>query len=319
MPNNYQPQLEKLYPENSIGGQCGVFVHKLIQIPLVGDTIQSKTAAVKKFGYTAAQVNGGYDAGDALILDIGTAAGHVCFVNNIVNGVMTLTESNWNLDQRVHHTRPLSVHDKVIVGCLRGKLLFNPVFNQRVLVLTSNIADLPNLQAGIKTYTDLVLATTTDFTIQVDYVAVTQDWTIVTDSNGTVYIQPMDIIKAAETVQLANGKQYDAVCLVYDNSKMNPKPNHPCQAPIFQDGMTVFEIPLDWISNNGVIDQFSTEIFFAHELSHSEYYLINTKGGFLIRDRTHDEVVLNPQTPTVITYFIQYLIDLEPFWSYLIH
>lgn len=325
---NYQPILEKLYPDGSVQGECGVFAHKLQNFPLVGDTIQTKTTAVKKYGYTAAMVQGGYDAGDILILNINTAAGHVCFVNNIVNGIMTLTESNWDLDLKVHHTRQLPVNDKTIVGCLRGKLLFPvPGFNQRVLVLCSNIADadMSQLQAGITQYMTDLAVKTTDLTIQVDYAPTEANFTVVTQSSdNTIYIQPADVAAEGQKVQQQNGKQYDVVCLVYDDSKMAPKPNHPIEAPVLIDGFNVIEIPLDWISNinDGTVDPveiypLAVEIFFAHEMSHANFFLINKRGGFNLHDKTHD-----PQTsgyPSPIDYFLQYLIELKPFWNYIIN
>ena len=325
---NYQAILQELYPENSYGGECGVFVHKLITIPLVGDTLSSKTAAVKKYGYTAQMVDGGYDAGDSIVFNVGTAAGHIGFCNNIVNGVMTITESNWNLDMKVHHTRQVPVHDPSIVGCLRGKLLF-PIppqtFNQKVLVLCSNIepANMPQLQAGIAQYMADLAAQTTDFTVSVDYAPTEANFTVVTQtSNNTIYINPQDVVVAGQAVQQATGKQYDVVCLVYDDSKMSPMPNHPIEAPIY-DGFNIIEIPLDWISSLGdstiplEIYPQSVEIFFAHELSHADYFLINTRGNFQLFDHTHDAMLSG--FPSPVDYYLQYFMNLKPFWSYLIH
>ncbi len=121
---DYSQILIKKYPDGSIGGQCGIFCHKLMQFPSVGNTIGSKRAAVKKFGYPAAKVQGGYVAGDVLILDIGTVAGHVAFINNIIGDDLQLTESNWFLNQRVHHDRLINKFSPEIVGCIRGQLLF---------------------------------------------------------------------------------------------------------------------------------------------------------------------------------------------------
>ncbi len=328
---SYQPILEQLYPDGSVQGECGVFVHKLMSIPLVGNTIQTKTTAVQKYGYTAEQVQGGYDAGDAIIFNIGTAAGHIAFCNNIENGIMTLTESNWHLDFKVHHTRQISAKDPTIVGCLRGKLLF-PIppmpptprtFNQRVLVLCSNIPDanMSQLKAGITQYTDAVLQKTTDFHISVDYAPTDTQFTIVTQtSDDTIYIQPGDVAFAGAQVQQATGKQYDVVCLVYDDSKMTPMPNHPIEAPIYEHGFNIIEIPLDWVSSLNtpntplVIYSDAVEIFFSHEMSHADYFLTHAKGGFDLHDKTHDPQLLGYPSP--VDYFIQYLIELRPFWGY---
>ena len=327
---NYLQILEKLYPDGSVQGECGIFVHKLIQIPLVGDTLSSKTVAVKKYGYTAAAVQGGYDAGDAIVFNVGTTAGHIGFCNNIVNGIMTITESNWNEDLKVHHTREVSVHDKSIIGCLRGKLLFpipTQTFKQRVLVLTSNVpeANMSQLQTGINQYLTNLAAKTTDLTIEVDYAPTEANFTIVTQSSdNTIYIQPNDIAVEGQKVQTQNGKQYDVVCLVYDDSKMAPKPNHPIEAPVLINGFNIIEIPLDWISNinDGTVNPveiypLSVEVFFAHELCHADFFLINYKGGFQLHDKTHDPQLSGYPSP--VDYFLQYLMELKPFWSYIVH
>jgi len=316
---DYQGILENLYPDGSIGGECGVFVHKLIQIPLVGNTIQSKTAAVRKYGYTAQMVQGGYDAGDAIVFNVDTPAGHIGFCNNIENGVMTITESNWNLDNKIHHTRQVSVLDKSIVGCLRGKLLFPiPTFNQRVLVLCYNIPwnQFANLAQGIESYADKVKAKTTVFNISVDFEPTEAIFPIITQpSDGTIYVDPEAISAEGSRIQTEKDKQYDVVCLVYDNSEMNPKPNHPIEAPIFEHGFNVIEIPLDWISSLDdptipfEIYSQSVEIFFAHECMHADYFL--SKSGQ--RDKTHD-----PQTlgyPSPVDYFLDYLMELSPYWG----
>lgn len=318
---NYQPILQKLYPEGSVGGQCGDFVHKLIQIPTVGNTIQTKIAAVKKFGYTAQAVMGGYDAGDAIIFNVGTPAGHIGFCNNIVNGVMTITESNWHEDLKITHTRQVPVMDKSIVGCLRGQLLF-PIppqtFNLRVLVLCSNIPDtsMPQLKEGIQNYTDKVSEKTTGiFNVSVDYLPTQKVFTTVSQA-GTVYVDPEQV--SAEGFALAK-QQYDVVCLVYDSSKMNPKPNHPIEAPIYEHGFNVIEIPLDWISSqNDTTIPFeiypqAVEIFFAHEMSHANYFLVNKLSQNVVHDKTHDPQLLGYPSP--VDYFLNYLMELRAWWD----
>ena len=123
---NYYLLLSTLYPDGSIQGQCGVFCHRLMDFPLVGDTLASKIAAVKKYGYTASQLLGGYDAGDIVITKENQLNGHVAFVNNIVGDNLQLTESNFHEDLKVHHTRLINKNSPELVGCIRGKLLFLP-------------------------------------------------------------------------------------------------------------------------------------------------------------------------------------------------
>lgn len=117
-----QPTLKKLYPEGSIGGQCAVFAEKLITIPNVGDTLILKRQAVQNNGIPIGLLNQAFRLGDVLILDVGTKDGHVAVINTIdfLKGLLTLTESNYHLDKKVHHTRQISLSDQGIVGILRG-------------------------------------------------------------------------------------------------------------------------------------------------------------------------------------------------------
>lgn len=110
-----RPTFEHYFPDGSKGGECGIFAHNLVTFPLVGDTIITKKAAVKKSGFV-----GNYQAGDVLILDVGTKAGHVGILND--DSLFSLTESNWKLDGRVHHNRTIPRNSKQIVGAFRGPL-----------------------------------------------------------------------------------------------------------------------------------------------------------------------------------------------------
>jgi hypothetical protein len=327
--NDYSTILKQLYPEGSKQGECGVFCHKLMQFPLIGDTLASKTAAVNKFGYTAKAVQGGYDAGDVIVTKESLAYGHVAFINAIIGDNLQLTESNFNLDLKVHHTRLINKMSPVIVGCIRGPLLFLPAqkktFNQQVLVLCQNIPDanMSPLKQGIGQYLDAITAKTAGaFTVTVDYAsaAPTAHFGII-QFGDTIYLQPRDVANAAQGFK----KQYDAVCLVYDKSKMTPKPNHPVEYQGLEFGFAIIQLPLDWISSSGaglgplVIYPDAAELFFAHELCHAEYSLANARGNAGQRDKTHDPVVLNPQTPSQIYYFLDYLLALTTWWPNLCH
>ncbi len=128
---NYQPLLQQLYPEGSVQGECGVFCHRLVNFPLVGNTLQSKIAAVHRFGIPVAQLQGQFHPGDIIITSESKVYGHVTFVNELVYQENTdnllylqLTESNFNLDLKVHHTRLLAPNSPFIIGVIRGPLLF---------------------------------------------------------------------------------------------------------------------------------------------------------------------------------------------------
>src|SRR5438874_9462777 len=102
---NLRPVLSQLYPEGSYQGQCGVFAHKLVNFPLLGDTLKSKIAGVAKYGTLATAPGFSIQTGDILITSESWVFGHVALVNCIINGKLQLTESNYHLDLRVHHTR----------------------------------------------------------------------------------------------------------------------------------------------------------------------------------------------------------------------
>lgn len=126
------PIFQKLYPEGSYGGQCGVFAHKLIDFPLIGNTLASKIRAVNSFGIPVEKLGDQFQEGDVLITKESRIFGHVAVINLKIYEENTdhliqlkLTESNFHLDLRVHHTRILSADSPVIIGVIRGNFLFS--------------------------------------------------------------------------------------------------------------------------------------------------------------------------------------------------
>src|SRR4051794_28379781 len=112
---NLQSTFRKLFPENAYGGQCGTFAHRLVEFPSVGNYIWQKRAAAKKYGVPDAK------EGDVLITSESVVFGHVAVINADLGDMWQLTESNFNLNGRVHHTRTISKSSKYILGALRGK------------------------------------------------------------------------------------------------------------------------------------------------------------------------------------------------------
>ncbi len=113
-----------LYPENSIGGECGIFAHNLIDFPAVGNSYSSKQWAVRQYGITAEFLRGNFHVGDVLITSEGTflgfGSGHVAVVNSMNSTSLFLTESNFNKDDKVHHTRRIDRTSPKIFGVIRG-------------------------------------------------------------------------------------------------------------------------------------------------------------------------------------------------------
>lgn len=152
-----KPTFEKLYPEGSKGGQCGVFAHKLVEFPLVGDTLASKTATVKKFGLMASQIMGTFQPGDVVITSESLKNGHVFVVNAIINDSLRCTEANYNNDEKVHHTRLIPKFSTKIIGLLRGPLKVKILNSMETMKIT--IADnihWPDMPAQVQQFADLV-------------------------------------------------------------------------------------------------------------------------------------------------------------------
>lgn len=128
---DYRAILQKLFPSGSFGGQCGSFAHRLVNFNPIGNTLISKTKAVQNFGITAQALNLKFQPGDVVITSESHFFGHVCTINFVIyieNSDQAfsfqVTESNYNLDLRVHHNRVLKANSPFIVGVIRGKLLF---------------------------------------------------------------------------------------------------------------------------------------------------------------------------------------------------
>lgn len=115
-----RPTFEKLFPANSWGGQCGTFAHRLVDFPSIGNYLWTKKAAVARFGLPGSQAQ----VGDVLITKESLLFGHVAVINNDMGGSWQLTESNYNLNQRVHHSRQISKTSNQIIGVIRGKPLY---------------------------------------------------------------------------------------------------------------------------------------------------------------------------------------------------
>lgn len=113
----------KKYPEGAEGGQCGVFAHKVVDFPPVGNSKAEKFASVDKFGIPAAEWQKNIHIGDVLITNESSKYGHVAVVNKInPDGTVRLTESNFKGKETVSHDRTLPANSPKIYGAIRGTL-----------------------------------------------------------------------------------------------------------------------------------------------------------------------------------------------------
>lgn len=311
-----RPTFEHYYPDGSKGGECGIFAHNLVEFPHVGDTITTKTATVIKYGTLGKNCQ----IGDVLILNVGTTAGHVTIVNDDKGLYWQLTESNWSNNGLVHHTRLLLKTSPQIVGFFRGALkvaIINNPMTKKVLVLFSQIdaLNIIEMKQGIQKYVDLVrVRTNNEFEIEISYAEINRAFH--TERNGTVvYVVPSEIGEEGHKVEVSTGKEFDTVCLIYNNTTViGELPTNPVENPVIIEGFNPIQIPLNWLGEGDTV--LSTSIFFSHENCHSDYQIINTEGGLSLFDKTHD---VYEQTPTYgpLERFSDLLIELKPYWKYL--
>ena len=118
-----KPILEQKYPENSHGGQCVYFLHRLVEFPPTGNYLNQKIATVEKYGIPARNLHGDFRVGDIVITNESRTYGHGAIVNAIKGNNLRLTESNYYNDEKVHHTRLLRMSAPSIIGVIRGKSL----------------------------------------------------------------------------------------------------------------------------------------------------------------------------------------------------
>jgi hypothetical protein len=149
---------EQLYPEGKHGGQCVIFLHKLVDFPPTGNYLKQKIATVHKYGIPIDQLKDDFRVGDIIITNESPIYGHGAVVNSTPGHNLRLTESNYRADEKVHHTRLLARTSKKIIGVIRGKLKIKITTMQLVndkgtiYLVTGNkdrrkigIADLPSL------------------------------------------------------------------------------------------------------------------------------------------------------------------------------
>lgn len=121
-PSGITGALGALFPDGSVGGQCGTFAHNLSEFSPVGDSLQAKKAAVAGRGIDAPiWRQEGAVIGDVLIEDYGKS-GHVAVVTGVnPDDTVTVKESNFHGDGKVG-TRTVSVNDPHILGAIRAPL-----------------------------------------------------------------------------------------------------------------------------------------------------------------------------------------------------
>jgi len=146
------------YQDGEYGGQCGVFTRKIIpDVPLMGDTIETKKQMINNNGILSADWVKSPAVGDVLIFDTKRPYGHAAVVNSVnQDGTVTLTESNWNNDEKVTNTRKVSISDPSIYGAYRsskplpGSTTDFEQYSQEQIALAVLPTQLKNSEAELK-------------------------------------------------------------------------------------------------------------------------------------------------------------------------
>lgn len=200
---------------------------------------------------------------------------------------------------------------------------------KKLVVLLSHIStqQLPIIKQGIESYVDRVLRhTDNEFKIEIFYYNTdaqfyTEHGTS-TDNNPIVYVRPIEQGIEAHKAEVFFGQEFDSACLIYDPQYIiGDQPTNPVQNPVVIEGINFFQIPTTWIGSLDPDSIFSARLFFGHENSHSDHFLVNYEGGLSLRDKTHDSNPYSSITPTADSdaseFFIDLLKELKPYWDYL--
>ena len=109
--------INNCYADGTKGGQCGEFIHKFVNdYPYGLNTLQQKKSAINS---TTPQV------GSVVITNEsypGSNTGHVAMVNDVSDGYITLTESNYVGPELVSNSRKIPINDPKIQGYFNGTL-----------------------------------------------------------------------------------------------------------------------------------------------------------------------------------------------------
>lgn len=133
------------------GGQCGDYVHKIVDnVPALGNSYEEKMAR-------ANVSTKDWKVGDVLIQKTRMPYGHVSVVTAVDGDSVTVTESNWNLDERVG-TRVIKKGDPSITGVYRGGNMkaiqpvsnSNPTISYWVDLLNKGQATIANIPNDIR-------------------------------------------------------------------------------------------------------------------------------------------------------------------------
>jgi len=150
-----KPTFEHYFPEGSIGGQCAAFAEKLVAFGPVGDSLASKLAYMQAHGSSNLS---DIQVGDVVFTDDSKVNGHIFVVNADLGNCWRATESNYNLDQKIHHTRLVPKNFIGLKGHVRAPLkvqIINPVPMVNLKISIVDNIHWPDIQQQAQQFADL--------------------------------------------------------------------------------------------------------------------------------------------------------------------
>lgn len=162
--------ITSLTPNGTVGGECGTYVHTIVDnVPMMGDSIQSKKNFIDTQGVKAAQWKP--KIGDVVIFDYkNNPNGHAAVVNQVLpNGQVQLSESNFKGDGLTSNTRVININDPSIYGAYqKGQIkgdVANGTMSPRELALEQKIATLKHTNE-LNESTDAMIANRRNQTVR---------------------------------------------------------------------------------------------------------------------------------------------------------
>jgi hypothetical protein len=120
------PLLQKKFPQGAVGpgsgvyeGQCGVFVRRAVEslgmtYPLLGDSLSSKIAAVKKYGTSVNTAR----TGSVIVTKENPTYGHVAYIIGKNAKGWLVAESNFRQSKRIDYGRVIPFKSPNIIGVI---------------------------------------------------------------------------------------------------------------------------------------------------------------------------------------------------------
>lgn len=302
-----RPTFDYYFPEGSQGGQCAAFAEKLIEFGPVGNSFTSKLNYVKKYGSTVIK---DIEVGDVVLTDDSKKNGHIFVVNCDMGSTWRVTESNFTLDEKIHHTRQVPKNSPRLKGHIRAPLLvtiINPA-SMNILLLKYKIPNEQFFQATID-YATTWFKTITggQFVPSVGFEDVSKHpFTAVPTQNSQGIA--INWIPPQQVVDAAGNTQAKILCLCADYDEIQPRPTYDeASGNIGEIGFLKTD-QMQFVSIKAA--------FLIHEWLHIFYTLLNQAGIGLVDDVHQHSTDLNEPRPEA--NFSDIVNNkLKPYWSLL--